>query len=147
MIFVGDLNGNMMAVDTATGDLVWITELDPNPNTIVTTSPVVFGNRLYIATSSSGGGVARQIFRGSLSALDVRTGQLIWQSFVLPDNGGIPGGFAGGAFVNPPAIDPEHGLIYSASGQLYLRSKPRRVSRRLVAGARRVFPKTRASTR
>ena len=60
MIFVGDLNGNMMAVDAETGDLVWITELDPNPNTIVTTSPVVLGNRLYIATSSSGGGVARR---------------------------------------------------------------------------------------
>ena len=83
----------------------WITELDPNPNTIVTTSPVVLGNRLYIATSSSGGGVAREMFRGSMIALDIRTGRIVWQTFVLPDNGGVPGGFAGGAFVNPPAID------------------------------------------
>ena len=119
MIFVGDLNGNMMAVDAATGDLVWITELDPNPNTIVTTSPVVLGNRLYIATSSSGGGAARQIFRGSMIALDIRTGKIVWQTFVLPDNGGMPGGFAGGAFVNPPAIDVENGLVYGAAGQLY----------------------------
>lgn len=119
MVFVGDLNGNMIAVDAATGDLVWITELDANPNTIVTTSPIVHGNRLYIATSSSGGGAARQIFRGSLIALDIRTGRIIWQSYVLPDNGGQPGGFAGGAFVNPPAIDPENGLIYAAAGQLY----------------------------
>lgn len=119
MIFIGDLNGNMMAVDARTGDLVWITELDPNPNTIVTTSPVVLGNRLYISTSSSGGGVARSIFRGSLSALDIRTGHIEWQTFVLPDNGGVPGGFAGGAFVNPPAIDVENGLIYGAAGQLY----------------------------
>ena len=119
MIFVGDLNGNMMAVDAATGDLVWMTELDPNPNAIVTTSPVVLGNRLYIATSSSGGGVARQIFRGSMIALDIRTGHIVWQTFVLPDNGGVPGGFAGGAFVNPSAIDVENGLIYGAAGQLY----------------------------
>jgi polyvinyl alcohol dehydrogenase (cytochrome) len=119
MIFVGDLNGNMMGVNARTGDLVWLTELDPNPNTIVTTSPIVLGNRLYISTSSSGGGVARQIFRGSLSALDIRTGQIIWQTFVLPDNGGVPGGFAGGAFVNPPAIDVENGLIFGAPGQLY----------------------------
>ena len=35
-------------------------------------------------------------------ALDIRTGRIIWQSFVLPDNGNVPGGFAGGAFVNPP---------------------------------------------
>jgi polyvinyl alcohol dehydrogenase (cytochrome) len=119
MIFVGDLNGNMMGVNARTGDLVWITELDPNPNTIVTTSPIVLGNRLYISTSSSGGGVARQIFRGSLSALDIRTGQIIWQTFVLPDNGGVPGGFAGGAFVNPPAIDVDNGLIFGAAGQSY----------------------------
>jgi len=119
MIFIGDLNGNMMAVDAKSGNLIWITELDPNPNTIVTTSPVVHGNRLYIATSSAGGGPARQIFRGSMSALDLRTGRIVWQTFVLPDNGGMPGGFAGGAFVNPPAIDVENGLIYGAAGQLY----------------------------
>lgn len=119
MIFVGDLNGNMMGVDASTGDLEWITELDPNPNAIVTTSPIVLGDRLYIATSSSGGGPPRQIFRGSMIALDVITGAIVWQTFVLPNNGGVPGGFAGGAFVNPPAIDLENGLIYGAAGQLY----------------------------
>ena len=119
MVLVGDLNGNMMGVNAGTGDLEWITELDPNPNAIVTTSPIVFGRRLYIATSSSGGGAARQIFRGSMSALDIRTGEIVWQTFVLPDNDDMPGGFAGGAFVNPPAIDLEHGLIFGAAGQLY----------------------------
>ena len=118
-IFIGDLNGNMMGVDAATGNLRWITELDPNPNTIVTGSPVVLGNRLYIVTSSAGGGVARSIFRGSLLALDIEIGRIVWQTFVLPDNGGVPGGFAGGAFVNSPTIDREHGLIYAAAGQLY----------------------------
>ena len=100
-LYVADLNGNMMAVDADTGDLRWITELDPNPNTIVTGSPVILGNRLYIATSSSGGGVARMTFRGSMIALNARTGRIVWQTFVLPGNTG----FAGGAFVNPPAID------------------------------------------
>ena len=119
LVLIGDLNGNMMGVDAATGDFRWITKLDPNPNTIVTTSPVVYGDNLYIATSSSGGGDARQIFRGSMIALDIRTGKIVWQTFVLPDNGGVPGGLAGGAFVNPPAIDVEHGLVFGAAGQLY----------------------------
>jgi polyvinyl alcohol dehydrogenase (cytochrome) len=118
-IFVGDLNGNMMGVDADSGDLRWITELDPNPNTIVTTSPIVHANRLYIATSSSGGPPNRLIFRGSMIALDLRTGRIVWQRFVLPENGGVPGGFAGGAFVNPPAVDLEHGLVIGAAGQLY----------------------------
>ena len=119
LVVIGDLNGNLMAVDAGTGDLEWITELDANPNTIVTTSPVVLGQRVFIATSSSGGGAPRQIFRGSMLALDLHTGQILWQSFVLPDNGGVPGGFAGGAFVNPPAIDEENGLVFGAAGQLY----------------------------
>ena len=119
LVLIGDLNGNMMGVDAATGDLRWITELDPNPNTIVTTSPVVHGDNLYIATSSSGNTPPRLVFRGSMIALDIPTGEIVWQSFVLPDNGGVPGGFAGGAFVNPPAIDVEHGLVFGAAGQLY----------------------------
>ena len=44
LVLVADLNGNMMGIDAATGELRWLTELDPNPNTIVTTSPVVHGN-------------------------------------------------------------------------------------------------------
>jgi len=119
MLFVGDLNGNMMGIDADTGDLRWKTRLDPNPNTIVTTSPIVFDGRLYISTSSAGGGLARQIFRGSMLALDPDTGKVLWQSFVLPDNGGLPGGFAGGAFVNPPVVDEENGIVIGASGQLY----------------------------
>jgi polyvinyl alcohol dehydrogenase (cytochrome) len=119
LVLVADLNGNMMGIDAATGNLRWLTELDPNPNTIVTTSPVVHGNTLFIATSSSGGGDARLIFRGSMIALDIRTGRIIWKTFVLPDNGGVPGGFAGGAFVNPPAIDVRNGLVFGAAGQLY----------------------------
>jgi polyvinyl alcohol dehydrogenase (cytochrome) len=52
-------------------------------------------------------------------ALDARTGRILWQTFVLPDNGGVPGGFAGGAFVNPPAIDVDNNIVVGAAGQLY----------------------------
>ena len=131
LVLIGDLNGNMMGIDAKTGNKVWLTELDPNPNTIVTTSPVVHANRLYIATSSAGGGPPRQIFRGSMIALDIRTGRIVWQSFVLPDNGNQPGGFAGGAFVNPPAIDLANGLVIGAAGQLY--TQPQSVTDCLAA--------------
>jgi len=126
LVIVADLNGNMMAVDASSGDLRWITELDPNPGAIITASPIVHGNRLYANTSSNETSLPRTMpgyqcctFRGSTLALDVDTGRIVWQSFVLPDNGGQPGAFAGGAFVNPPAIDLEHGLVYGAAGQTY----------------------------
>ena len=127
MIFVGDLNGNMMGIDAENGDLVWLTRVDPNPATIITTSPIVLGDRLYISTSSNEATYARSNpsyggcckWRGSMNAIDTRTGRIVWQTFVLPDNGGQVGGFAGGAFVNPPAIDLNLGLVYGAAGQLY----------------------------
>ena len=53
LVIVADLNGNMMAVDAATGALRWITELDPNPGAIITASPIVHGDRLYVNTSSN----------------------------------------------------------------------------------------------
>lgn len=126
MVYVGDLNGNMMAVDAATGDLRWRTRLDPHPAAIITTSPIVLDDYLYIGVSSNETAFASQTpgyqcctFRGSLLALDAYTGRIVWQTFVLPDNGGQPGGFAGGAFVNPPAIDRGHGLVYGGAGNLY----------------------------
>jgi len=126
LVIVADLNGNMMGVDAATGNLRWITELDSNPGAIITASPIVHGNRLYINTSSNETSLPRTMpgyicctFRGSTLALDVDTGRIVWKSYVLPDNGGQPGAFAGGAFVNPPAIDLKHGLVYAAAGQTY----------------------------
>ena len=114
LVIVADLNGNMMAVDAATGNLRWITELDSNPGAIITASPIVHGNRLYINTSSNETSLPSTMpgyvcctFRGSTLALDVDTGRIVWKSYVLPDNGGQPGAFAGGAFVNPPALDSE----------------------------------------
>ena len=126
MVYVADLNGNLMAVDAESGDRRWITELDPHPAAIITTSPIIRGNRLYIGVSSRETAFAAETpgyvcctFRGSIVALDARTGRIIWQTFMLPDNQGVAGGFAGGAFVNPPAIDVEHGLLYAGVGNLY----------------------------
>ena len=126
LVYVADLNGHLMAVDAATGDLRWLTRLDPHPAAIITASPIVLDDRLYLGVSSNETTFAQQTpgypcctFRGSLLALDAHTGRIVWQTFVLPDNGGQPGGFAGGAFVNPPAIDRGHGLVYGGAGQLY----------------------------
>jgi polyvinyl alcohol dehydrogenase (cytochrome) len=137
LVFVADLNGNMMAVDAVTGDLRWLTELDPHPAAIVTTSPIHLDGHLYIALSASESRTppACCTFRGSMVALAADTGRIEWQSFVLPDNGGRPGGYSGGAFVNPPAIDVKNGLIYAAAGQLY--TQPDSVTTCLAAAAGR----------
>jgi polyvinyl alcohol dehydrogenase (cytochrome) len=138
MVYIGDLNGNMMAVDSATGDLRWITRVDPHPAAIITASPIILNRTLYVDVSSNESAYARATpgyqcctFRGSMLAIDARTGRILWQSFVLPDNNGQAGAFAGGAFVNPPAIDIENELVYAAAGQLY--TQPEAVTNCLAA--------------
>ena len=53
-------------------------------------------------------------------ALNVNTGKILWQTFsVVPDNGGRPDGYSGGAIWQPPAIDVERGSLYVGTGNNY----------------------------
>lgn len=59
-------------------------------------------------------------FRGSLAMLDVRTGRIIWQTYMLPDNGGKRGGYSGAAvWGSSPAIDVIRRRVYIGTGNLY----------------------------
>ena len=111
------------------------------------TSPIVLGNRLYIATRRR---AAARLVADLPRQHDARStcgpARSSGSRSCCPDNGGVPGGFAGGAFVNPPAIDLEtrprvrggRSALYAASGG---HGVPRGGARRLERG---VFPRGRA---
>src|SRR5262249_6724850 len=44
---------------------------------------------------------------------------ILWRSYSLPDNGGVPGGYAGATMFSPPAVDRRAGLVYGTFGQPY----------------------------
>jgi polyvinyl alcohol dehydrogenase (cytochrome) len=52
-------------------------------------------------------------------ALDAKTGRMLWKTFDMPDNGGRPGGYSGGAVWQPPAIDPKRGTLFAGTGNNY----------------------------
>ena len=85
---------NVMAVNRSTGELRWITRVDAHPAAIITGSPVVLGDVVYVGVSSNEEALAVDSnypccsFRGSLVALDANTGVIRWQAFVMPDNRG-----------------------------------------------------------
>lgn len=59
-------------------------------------------------------------FRGSFVKLDIKTGTVLWQTFMLPDNHGILGDYAGGAvWGSSPSIDERRNHVYIATGNLY----------------------------
>lgn len=59
-------------------------------------------------------------FRGSLAKLDILTGEVLWRTYTIPDNGGKLGGYSGGAvWGSSPAIDTKRNLVYIGTGNLY----------------------------
>src|ERR1700720_1116780 len=132
-VIIGDIqnskqvhNGaNVISVDRQTGAIQWMTQVDTHPAAVITGSPVVFDGVVYVGVSSNEEGLATNpaypccSFRGSVVALDVKTGAMRWKTFDMPDNGGRPGGYSGGAVWQPPAIDPKRGTLFVATGNNY----------------------------
>ncbi|MGH9327588.1 MAG: PQQ-binding-like beta-propeller repeat protein [Terriglobia bacterium] len=118
---------NIIAVDRQTGNLRWITKVESYPAAIITGSPVVFGNTVYVGVSSNEESTLANeptytsccAFRGSVVALDANTGGILWQTYDMPDNSGDLDEYSGGAIWQPPAIDPRRGLLYIGTGNNY----------------------------
>lgn len=117
---------HVFAINRYTGRLRWITTVDPHVAALITGSPAVFGNRVYVGVSSDEESLASQpgyqccTFRGSVVALDTRTGTIDWKRFTVPDNGGQVGGYSGNAvWGSNPVVDPRRGLLYIGTGNNY----------------------------
>jgi polyvinyl alcohol dehydrogenase (cytochrome) len=120
LVIVGDLRApKVFGIDARTGDLRWITTVHPDPRGIMTGSPTLSGHVVFTGISASGASGPGATFRGAIVALDARTGQLLWRTYSLPDNGGVAGGYAGATMFAPPSVDEDAGLVYGTFGQAY----------------------------
>jgi polyvinyl alcohol dehydrogenase (cytochrome) len=127
VVYIGDHTGaHLMAIRAATGKLLWITQLDPHPQAILTASPLVYKGVVYEGVSSGEEGAAYDpgyaccTFRGSVTAVKARTGKIIWKTYMVPDNGGTTGGYSGGAvWSSTPALDPRSKTLYITTGNNY----------------------------
>jgi PQQ-dependent dehydrogenase (methanol/ethanol family) len=87
----------------------------------ITSAPLYFDGIVYSGISGGEFGV-----RGRLTALDAKTGAILWRSYTLPGPGefgsdtwppGTDHAMRGGATIwNTPALDPELGLVYFVAG-------------------------------
>jgi polyvinyl alcohol dehydrogenase (cytochrome) len=127
VIYIGDQSGaHLMAIKASTGKLIWITQLSTHPSAIITQSPLVFKGVVYEGVSSSEQAAAANpdyaccTFRGSMVAVKAKTGKVLWQTYMVPDNGGQPGGYSGGAvWSSTPALDPSSDTLYITTGNNY----------------------------
>jgi quinohemoprotein ethanol dehydrogenase len=121
-VYIGQLDGNLVALDQRTGHKVWSRSIESwKHGYTITSAPLYYDGRVY--TGVSGGEFEA---RGRLTAVDAKTGKIDWRFYTVPGPG-QPGhntwpskGNAwkhGGAPVwQTPAVDPKLGLLYLSTG-------------------------------
>jgi alcohol dehydrogenase (cytochrome c) len=121
-IFVGQLDGKLVALDQRTGRVAWSTQAEHWQDGLTITSAPLYYDGLVI-TGFAG---AEYGIRGRVKAFDAKTGELAWTFYTIPGPGEIGHDtwpqdndlwMHGGASVwQTPALDPELKLIYFSTG-------------------------------
>ncbi len=95
-VYLGALDGRLIALDAATGLPVWETQtVDPTLPYTITGAPRVVKGKVVIGNGGGEFGV-----RGYFSAYDADTGQLVWRFYTVPGD---------------PARPPEHAELERAA--------------------------------
>jgi quinohemoprotein ethanol dehydrogenase len=121
-IFIGQLDGKLVALDQATGKVAWSTQATKwTAGTVITAAPLYIDG-LVIAGVAGGEFKAR----GHLMAFKASTGKEVWRFYTVPGPG--QRGFetwpqsgdawkGGGASIwQTPSADPKLGLLYFSTG-------------------------------
>ncbi|HZM57252.1 MAG TPA: PQQ-binding-like beta-propeller repeat protein [Acidimicrobiales bacterium] len=107
VVYVGDGNGQLYALNATTGSILWHTSLG-GPSSFVYSSPAVFGGSVYIGVASSPPDCP--LIQGQLLQVNATTGAIQNAMKVVPD------GCTGGGVWGAPTIDEATGTIYFATG-------------------------------
>ena len=140
-VYFGDQRANMYGLDADNGKLLWKTKIDEHPVAQITGAPTLYEGRLYVPTASAEERAAGLsftypccTFRGSVTALDAKTGKQIWKTYIIPDppkptvksaKGVQHYAPAGGAVWAAPTVDTRHNAIYIGTGDAYTDPAPK----------------------
>ncbi len=128
--FFGDDSGTVYAVDAQKGTLLWRTQADTHPLARIVGTPVLYNDRLYVTVASTEDSAAANpgygccTFRGSVVALDIAAGRIVWKSYTVleepqptrKNSAGIQEfGPAGAAIYSSPTIDAKRNVLYVAT--------------------------------
>jgi alcohol dehydrogenase (cytochrome c) len=112
-------NGHFLALDAATGKLLWDVWLaDKNRGYWLSAAPVAYEGKVFIGTAGADWGA-----NGFIYAFDAGTGRLVWRFSVIPTGketgantwkkGSETGG---GSFWSTFALDRQQGLLFASIG-------------------------------
>ena len=133
-VYFGDMRANAYAVDAATGKQIWTQDLSDHYTARITAAPAIYEGRVYFGISameeafSAAPAYPCCTFRGSVVALDAKTGAQLWRTYAIPEEpqpvrknslGTQLWAPAGAAIWNSPTIDAKRGVLYVGTGDAY----------------------------
>jgi polyvinyl alcohol dehydrogenase (cytochrome) len=134
-VYFADGIANAYALDAVSGKQLWVRRLDDHRLARVTGSPTLYDGRLYVPTSGLGeegqGGRPQYeccTFRGSVTALDVTTGAVVWKSYMITEEpkprsknkeGVQTWGPSGAGIWAAPTVDVKRSALYVSTGNGY----------------------------
>jgi alcohol dehydrogenase (cytochrome c) len=116
MIFRGTADGRVIALDAATGKMLWdVVGADPAKNESFVAAPIGWEGKVFIGIAISDLGI-----HGRLVALDAKTGKELWRFHTVPESPDDsswktwphPGVPAGGGFWTTFSLDPKTGEVF-----------------------------------
>jgi quinohemoprotein ethanol dehydrogenase len=121
-VFVGRLDAQMVALDQRTGKVLWSNQVeDPLKGYSIVAAPLYYDGMVIFGMGGGDMGI-----RGSVKALDAKTGKLRWSFYTIPAPGELGSNtwpsdndfwkFGGAAVWQTPAVDPDLGTIYFSTG-------------------------------
>ncbi|MBZ5601769.1 MAG: PQQ-binding-like beta-propeller repeat protein [Acidobacteriia bacterium] len=132
-VYFGDNSATAYALDAATGKELWSRKVEEHPYARISGSPAVYEGRVYVGVASFEETVGSNpnyeccTFRGTLNALDAKTGAVVWRTYLVPQpkpagksaTGKTLWGPSGAGIWSAPTIDVKRGLIYAGTGNTY----------------------------
>jgi polyvinyl alcohol dehydrogenase (cytochrome) len=128
-----DLDGGVYSLEAKTGRLLWKKRVEEHEATRLTGAAVALNGVVYIPaasweeTRSTDPKYECCTFRGSLTALRVRDGSVVWKSYMIDppkkigvNSAGTPQWAPSGAGIwSAPTLDTKRGVIYVTTGDNY----------------------------
>jgi polyvinyl alcohol dehydrogenase (cytochrome) len=132
--YFGDVHANVFALDATTGKQIWKTQIEDYPTARVTGAPKVYEGRVYVPVASRDEWMSVDPrfacckFRGSVVALDAKTGKQIWKTYTITEParptsktkaGTQLWGPSGVGVWTSPTIDTKRRVLYVGTGDSY----------------------------
>jgi alcohol dehydrogenase (cytochrome c) len=121
-LYLGQLDGKVVALDKDTGGTVWSRQLVQwQKGQVITGAPLFLDGKIYIGVVGADYGT-----RGFLEAIDAGSGDSVWRAYMVPGPGepgsetwpqNSPAYLRGGASIwSTPAYDEDLNLLYVTTG-------------------------------